>query len=192
MKKWKQIVSLLLVVLLAVSIGACGAGNGSSASVSKDGVVEVNVWAHDMDFPAGDRLVAYVEEKFGLKFNFTSYPWGQYQENLRVELGAGNVPDMFPSDGPGDTNTMYDQLYNEGLLLDMTDVIGNYPNLEKNMHYDDAMLYSLQNGDKLYGIPRIWNKDTTDRVFMIRKDWLDDLGLEMPKTWDDLRDVLQA
>lgn len=28
--------------------------------------------------------------------------------------------------------------------------------------------------------------------FMINKTWLDKLGLEVPKTWDDLRKVMEA
>ena len=155
-------------------------------------IVEVNVWGHDMDFSDDDRIVAFVEEKFGLRFNITSFPWGAYQENLRVELLAGNVPDMFPTEGPGDVHTMFDQLYSEGLIMDMTDLIPQYPNLYRNMHYDVDMLYALQSGDRIYGVPRIWNKNTTDRVFMIRKDWLDMLGLDMPATWQDLHDVLLA
>lgn len=155
-------------------------------------VIEVNVWAHDMDFPEGDRLVAYLEDKFDLKFHFTSYANGIYQENLRNTIMAGDLPDMFPTWGPGDTNTMFDQLVAEDLLLDCADLLPNYPNLWESVNYDPASLKFLYNGDSVYGVPRKWNKDTTDRTLFIRVDWLKELGLEMPDTWDDVYEVLKA
>ncbi len=155
-------------------------------------VIEVNIWAHDMDFPEDDRMVQYLEDKFDLKFNITSYANGIYQENLRNYILGGDMPDMYANWGPGDTNTLFDQIQSEGLLMDMTDLIPNYPNLMESVHYDDDSLKFLYNGDRIYGVPRKWNKDTTDRVLFIRQDWLDELGLEMPDTWDDVYEVLKA
>lgn len=155
-------------------------------------VIEVNLWAHDMTFVEGDRMLAFLEDKFDLKFNITSYANGIYQENLRNYILSGEMPDMYANWGPGDTNTLFDQVQSEGLLMDMTDLIPNYPNLKASVDYHPESVKFLYNGDRVYGVPRKWNKDTTDRTLVVRKDWLDELGLEVPDTWDDVYEVLKA
>lgn len=205
----KKILALLLAtVMLFGMLSACSkptaeppttseppAESNASTTVDSDSeereVIEVNVWAHDMDFPKDDRLVAYLEDKFDLKFNFTSYANGIYQENLRNVILSGDLPDMFPTWGPGDTNTMFDQLVTEALLLDCADLLPNYPNLWASVNYDPDTLKFLYNGDSVYGVPRKWNKDTTDRTLFIRVDWLNELGLDMPDTWEDIYEVLK-
>ncbi len=213
----KKILALLLAVVMILGALAGCAKDDTSApndgnSTSNDGnsapaadantpvssddadreVIEVNVWAHDMTFPEDDRLVAYLEDKFDLKFNFTSYANGIYQENLRNTILAGDIPDMWAAWGPGDTNTLFDQVQSEGLMMDMTDLLPNYPNLWESVNYDPDTLKFLYNGDRVFGVPRKWNKDTTDRTLIIRKDWLDELGLELPDTWDDIYECLKA
>jgi ABC-type sugar transport system, periplasmic component len=210
MQKMLRIVSILVCVFLLSSvITACGkAGNDNAATTVKEGSsaqtstvaptqakkdhIDVTIWGHDLNFPEGDRIVKFIEDKFNVGMKFVSYPWGTYQEKLRTSIQAGEVPEMFPSNGPGDTNTMYDQLYNEGLLMDMTDLIDKYPNLKKAVNYDPDTLKFLKNGDKLFGVPRTWNKDTTDRVIFYRADWIEKLGLKVPDTWDEVYTVLKA
>ena len=210
MKKMMRLVAILLCVF-TLSTAAAGCGNTGSdnsgattlgttaqndtsttAGETKKEHIDVTIWGHDLNFPEGDRIVKYVEDKFNVSMKFVSYPWGTYQEKLRTAIQAGEVPDMFPSNGPGDTNTLYDQLYSEGLLTDVTDLIDKYPNLKKAVNYDPDTLKFMKNDGRLFGVPRTWNKDTTDRVIFYRADWIKELGLQVPDTWDDVYKVLKA
>jgi ABC-type glycerol-3-phosphate transport system substrate-binding protein len=101
-------------------------------------------------------------------------------------ISSGDIPDVFPTFGPGDQD--YENLAKEDLLMDLTDMISKYPNLQKRTEVD-ALKYFKTNG-KLYGFPRNMN-DIPAHALYIRQDWLEKLNLQEPKTFDDLYAVLK-
>ncbi len=62
-------------------------------------------------------------------------------------------------------------------------VMDNYPGLLSTMAYDAET-------DSLYGIPSGMGEFYT--TYMIRKDWLDNLGLSMPTTLEEFEEVCRA
>lgn len=60
--------------------------------------------------------------------------------------------------------------------------------------YPDAIPEALTESGWLAGMPQLSMQTETTQTFgpMIRKDWLDELGLEVPETYDELHDVLKA
>ncbi len=60
--------------------------------------------------------------------------------------------------------------------------------------YPDAVPEALTESGWLAGMPQLSMQTETTQTFgpMIRKDWLDELGLEIPETYDELHDVLTA
>ena len=60
--------------------------------------------------------------------------------------------------------------------------------------YPDAVPEALTESGWLAGMPQLSMQTETTQTFgpMIRKDWLDELGLDVPETYDDLHDVLVA
>jgi len=61
--------------------------------------------------------------------------------------------------------------------------------------YYEEMLKSITSPDgKIYGYPNISFSNTSGGTYAsyINKTWLDNLGLEMPTTWDELVTVLRA
>lgn len=60
--------------------------------------------------------------------------------------------------------------------------------------YPDAVPEALTESGWLAGMPQLSMQTETTQTFgpMIRKDWLDELGLDVPETYDELHDVLLA
>lgn len=60
--------------------------------------------------------------------------------------------------------------------------------------YPDAVPEALTESGWLAGMPQLSMQTETTQTFgpMIRKDWLDELGLNVPETYDELHDVLAA
>lgn len=60
--------------------------------------------------------------------------------------------------------------------------------------YPDAVPDALTDSGWLAGMPQLSMQTEASQTFgaLIRQDWLDDLGLETPETYDELHDVLTA
>jgi len=124
-----------------------------------------------------------------------SYSWQSqatdYDQKLRLDMTAGELPDIFIV--RNQTDLM--QLAKQGLIWDMTDFIEQYASdYDKKAWRSDenaAMEMASLNG-RIYGLPS--TASATDNVSYIwfRDDWMQKLGLEYPKTMDDLEKVMEA
>ena len=157
----------------------------NAATAAKE-PVQFKVLQWEWDFTDGDRIVKTIKDKFNVSFNVTSAAWGEWQEKLRIMISSGDIPDIFPTYGPGDQD--YEKLIKEDLLMDLTDTIAKFPNLQKRIDSDATKFYKT-NG-RLYGYPRMMN-DIPAHALYIRQDWLEKLNLQTPKTLDDLYNVLK-
>jgi putative aldouronate transport system substrate-binding protein len=74
-----------------------------------------------------------------------------------------------------------------GLFWELGPYLKDYPNLKT---LDDARLNNISIDGKVYGIFR-WRAIARNGI-ILRKDWLDNLGLQEPKTIDELLNVFKA
>lgn len=117
-----------------------------------------------------------------LTFNTES---SQYYPKLQARATANDLPDVFTMD-----TIRASQLASQGLLADWSPVLNSMPNYVKDRNVEALKPVGTING-KLYGL-------TTKSAFpyktatYIRKDWLDKLGLQVPKTTDEYLAVMKA
>ncbi|OPH59025.1 ABC transporter substrate-binding protein [Paenibacillus ferrarius] len=136
------------------------------------------------------------QKKTGVPLKFTAPPTGQVKEALNVMLASGDLPDMieynFLNDFPGGP----EKAIKDGYILKLNDLIDkNAPNLKKYLkeHPEVDKLIKTDNGS-YYAFPFI-RGDEYLQVFqgpIIRKDWLDELGLPVPETIDEWTAALRA
>jgi len=120
---------------------------------------------------------------------------GQDSEAFTIMINSGTLPDIivYPFTAyPGG----YTAALNDGLILDVKDLVDQYaPNYRVlREEYDDFRKGSMTDDGKLPGFFTCM-KSTISQPwggFMIRKDWLTDLGLPMPVTFDDWYTTLKA
>ena len=109
-------------------------------------------------------------------------PHNQYAEVLGAAVMAGDLPDLMEL-----WDTQYTAYVQSGHLLSLDEFIAKNPNM-KSIPKEYYEVYRAKDG-KIYGFPTYKGGGC---VTYIRKDWLDKLGLAIPKTWDEYVNVLRA
>ncbi|BCJ96411.1 hypothetical protein acsn021_39800 [Anaerocolumna cellulosilytica] len=104
-----------------------------------------------------------------------------YYTNLDLSFSSKKSPDVFSVGG--DKLPFYAA---QGALADLTDL---YKNSEVLSKIDPALMDSVTINGKIYGIPLEAGGGT---ITYVRQDWLDELGLEAPKNYDEFIDMLRA
>ncbi|CAG7649057.1 hypothetical protein PAESOLCIP111_05791 [Paenibacillus solanacearum] len=135
------------------------------------------------------------QKQTGVKIKFTAPPANQAKEALNVMLASGELPDMIEYDFlsfPGGP----EKAIKDGYILKLNDVIDKYaPNLKKYLkeHPEVDKMVKTDNGN-YFAFPFI-RGDEALMVFqgpVVRKDWLDELGLQVPTTIDEWTAMLKA
>jgi putative aldouronate transport system substrate-binding protein len=131
---------------------------------------------------ARDAVLAKHKELTGVELEVTMPPHGQYSQVLTTSVMAGVVPDIMEL-----TTADYPAYASQGLLVPLDDFIKANPNTAKlkPATYEG---YRMSDG-KIYGIPT-WRGGGC--VTYIRADWLKNVGLAVPTTWDEYVKVLRA
>ena len=132
-----------------------------------------------------------IQRRTNIKINWDVTASKQYVEvmKLRVGAGGGKLPDiMFLPNG-----LSLAELGAEGTILPLEDYIADSANIQKAYEQfpnvkaltsADGHIYSVNTlNESAYFAPY---------SFIIRKDWLDRLNLEVPETIDDWMTVLRA
>lgn len=111
----------------------------------------------------------------------------QYAQKLNVSIVSGDLPDFFEVDAK-----QFQTLAESDSLADLTDAYDQYASdLTKKIWGDksDGKLDTALYKGKLMALPiNGGGLDDPDFIW-IRKDWLDKLGLQGPKTMDDVMNI---
>ncbi|XEC94424.1 ABC transporter substrate-binding protein [Paenibacillus tarimensis] len=199
----KLAVFISVITVLAVILSGCsGSGsnngnNGGSSSGNGEGSAKkVKLTAimvkHPLTKPLADmEWLQKVEEEAGVEIEWQEITadWGQKKGTM---LASGDIPDLFVG---GNVITDADFAQFNGLFADLSELIPQQaPNVQAMFDAKPATkVIATQPDGKIYGLPkyqRYWPASAS-RQF-INQQWLDNLGLKMPTTWDELYDVLVA
>ncbi|WP_028560190.1 extracellular solute-binding protein [Paenibacillus pinihumi] len=136
------------------------------------------------------------QKKTGVQLEFIAPPSGQGREAMNVLLASGDLPDLIEYNFLGDFPGGPERAIKEGYIVRLNDLIDQYaPNLKKYLQENpdiDKMVKT--DSGSYYTFPFIRGDDYL-KVFqgpIIRKDWLDDLGLPVPETIDEWTETLRA
>lgn len=110
-----------------------------------------------------------------------------YQQKVSLAISSNDLPDALVVN-----ETQLRQMVKAGQLADLQEVYDNYASPELKAVYDSnpGLLDSVTFDGKLYALPETTLPSAP--MTWIRKDWLDKLGLEAPKSLDDLKTIAQA
>ncbi|CAI6085005.1 hypothetical protein COHCIP112018_04527 [Cohnella sp. JJ-181] len=128
-----------------------------------------------------------IEEKFNVDLKLDYMVGGEdYKSKMNVQLAGGDIPDVFIADGAASQKYATD-----GLLADLTDYLNEekVPNYYKWVKQSELDSYQLVGGGFNRGIlPFMRNQYP---AWYVRKDWLDKLQLQMPKSYDEMLEVMR-
>ncbi|MFD0979595.1 extracellular solute-binding protein [Tropicimonas aquimaris] len=160
--------------------------------------LELDVFMHfrdkygwNTDWPVAQK----VSEATGITLNGTApVGAGDSRELFNLMIASGDIPDIVGGEFSGaGVKEAFDQYGMEGAFLPLNDLIAEHaPDIQKVLDENPTIRSAISAPDgNIYYIPYLPDGDV-GRVWFVRQDWLDALGLEQPKTVDELYDVLVA
>lgn len=141
--------------------------------------------------PFGKKL----QENTGIQIEFQHPAVGQATEQFNLLLADTTLPDLIEYNWLGYSGGP-EKAIQDAVIIPLNDVIDQYcPNLKAYLEANPEIDRMIKTDDgTYYCFPFIRGSDklVTSTGAMIRGDWLEELGLEVPTTIDDWHDVLTA
>lgn len=164
-----------------------GAGGSDGEGEETVHFEEINIMAPTFETtapPADNDWELAVEEFTGKKININWVPNVNYEDRMNVTLVSDDIPEVMVIQGktPGFLNSA-----EAGAFWELSDYLDDYEFLSQ--YNEDVQRNASVNG-KVYGLYR--SRDIMRSTAILRKDWLDNLGLDVPETVDEFIDVLYA
>ena len=198
----KRAAVLALAALLAFAAGCAGGSGGENDANAQPGgqsdkkaeakpTLRVYVPSNVEEFPPGqdannNEIKTFLEERTGYKLSWEIQPKENVKEKLNIMMASGDVPDLIVTAD----KTIFANFAQQGLLAPLDQYIEEAGPRIKSTVPEETWRPVTFNGKK-YAIPVPQNQEATTGL-MVRKDWLDELGIETPKTVDDIYKALQA
>ncbi|WP_329100715.1 extracellular solute-binding protein [Micromonospora sp. NBC_01699] len=130
-------------------------------------------------------------KRTNVKLEPVAVPLSDYEQKRSLLIGAGDAPMIIPKTYHPQENAFV----SSGAILPVSDYLDLMPNLRDKIakwKLEPEIDTLRQSDGKFYLLPGVHEKPTHDYSLAVRADILDQLGLQMPKTWDDLYVVLKA
>lgn len=133
-----------------------------------------------------------MEEKSHVHIEWIEPSFEAFSTQFNLLVASGDMPDLFNT-GTNAYAGGRKKAVEDGVFMDLTELIYEYaPNYAKLLEDPDVFRYIADDDGSISSFQEIYDEQTPTFGNLIRKDWLDALGLEIPKTYDDYTNVLKA
>lgn len=133
-----------------------------------------------------------MEKRTNVHIEFQTVPQGS-TDAFNLMIASGELPDLIY--GPGAYQDGLDAAIDDGYYLDLTDYLDTYLQDYNKLRTKSADLErnSTTDSGRIAAVLQIYQTPQPPWMgLMIRKDWLDELGLQVPKTTSEWETVLTA
>lgn len=186
----KLVVAIMMVLCLGVSAFAGGTADEKQATTT--GPVTIDLWYGAAVTEAGPppadwKALQIIKDKLNIDLKLTAEPSNEGDQDVKINAAAAanSLPDVFMVRRP-----VWENLTKMGVIAPVDSLYGKMPNRTKTLYDDDSIAFSTING-KSYGLAQPGSIIKNEGL-VIRKDWLDKLGLKVPTTTAELMDVMKA
>ncbi|WP_211746187.1 extracellular solute-binding protein [Paenibacillus sp. Marseille-Q4541] len=183
----REFVKLIaLTICGSLLLSACGGIKSSSEESGTSGRPSIS-WLNILHTasPPTETVLKKIEDATDVNLKFSWIPDASKEERLNTSLASDTLADIV-SITIMDNSTVRNALKG-GVFWDVAPYLDEFPNLAA---INQDMRNSASIEGKLYGVPL--QKQVARNGAVIRKDWLDKLGLSVPKTTDELMAVAKA
>ena len=183
----------LSALILAIAAPSFAAKKAPKVKTNKDGTVDIELWygmsMSEAGAPPSD-WIAYkiIKDKLKINLKATGLPSSEKDQDQKINAaGAANaLPDIFMV-----SSSVYPKLVQQKLLAPVEDRYAMMPARTAKLYDKDAQAFPLQSDGKSYALAQPGSIVRNESI-LIRKDWLDKLGLSIPKTTDEFLAVMKA
>lgn len=212
MNLWKKVFFCAATAGLAVCMTACG---GKEKEKAEPGVANTDTSQTEFDIMGGisalskgyekNEVLNKLQEDAGIKINWNVMS-DSLGEQVNVRIAGGELPDAFM--GVGFNNYDLTNYGSDGTFIDLTPylteeympnlskILEENPDIKSAITMSDGCIYGLPAGEKMgtagIGAENDYSIYTIPQFSMINKAWLDELGMEVPTTLDELHEALVA
>lgn len=212
MFKFKK--TIMLILAMAMMLAALSGCAGETATDSNAKVVK-SKYGTEYPLETGDEVLSMwtifsvhnkyksyqdmpfyqeAQKRTGVKLEVEGPTGGQFAESFNLMIASGDLPDLIMYDWgnkdhvPGGP----DKFIAEKYIIKLNDVIDAWaPNLKKALTDDPQMAKEVKTDTgNYYVFPRYEPEPDPWLGPIVRKDWLDDLGMSAPETIDDWHTML--
>lgn len=202
----------MLAAGLVASMTACG---DKKDNKTEAGVASTDTSQTEFDIMGGisalskgyekNEVLNKLQEEAGIKINWNVMS-DSLGEQVNVRIAGGELPDAFM--GVGFNNYDLTNYGSDGTFIDLTPylteeympnltkILEENPDIKSAITMSDGCIYGLPAGEKMgtagIGAEEDYSIYTIPQFSMINKAWLDELGLSVPTTLDELHEALVA
>ena len=171
---YRLVFAAIVMVLLSVQI-AVGQDDRPTITVFRGGVT--------IDDET-DPVILALEEQANVDIKFVTSGWGEINQVRNLALASDEDIDIYHH------MDLSPQWIEDGVIIPLDDYITpeDHPYLYGLVHSD--MFSAMKRDGHVYYIPMI--AEGFDWVFLVRQDWMDELGLDYPTNEVEFRELLQA
>ncbi|MFO6498313.1 MULTISPECIES: extracellular solute-binding protein [Bacillus] len=175
----------LICLMLFFALSA-GCANQEKAATEEGARLELD-WLVPLHTPQppSDKALKIIEEKTDTKLRLIWVPDATKEERINAALAGGSMPKIITLPNLEDSAVV--SALRSGMFWEIGPYLKDYPNL-KNL--DKTIVKNISIDGKVYGIYR--ERPLARQGVLIRKDWLDNLGLDMPETVNDIYQIAKA
>lgn len=191
-QKVRKITAMSLILAMTVSLVACGSEGETDSSAQSGETVKITMGRQttaNPKFPDGDSYednayIRMVEQELNVDIvdEFEAQSGDDYNRQVSLALSAGNLPDIMQVAKKDELT----ELYENGLIADLTDVYDTYASDYVKGLYDSfegRALADVTYDGQMMAIPAT-SSDAGTGMCWIRSDWVETLGLTVDADGD--------
>lgn len=200
---------LLCATLFLSSCSGGGHSSGADRSILPESLkslsfeehldISIGYWNIDGMVKASepDGMTQYIEELFNISIHPVSVTWSNYKERYQILSATDSLPDVFAtltlsSNDNNDSATFADMI-ETGSIRALPEDMSIYPSVKELL---DSVSYTQYSDGRYYAIPRVSFTDdilgATDAAMLVRRDWMENLGLKDPESFEDFAALVEA
>lgn len=178
--KKRRVIPLTIAAISALALSACGS-SGPGSPAGGGGSDSASAWAltggiHEVMWD--ESFESWNTENADSKINVEWFANDAYKEKIRTSMGAGTGPSLIFSWGGGPLR----DYVNSDKVVDLTDGAAElidrvFPSVAEGGMVDGTV----------YAVP---NSQTQPELVYYNKDLFDQVGAEVPTTWNDVMDLV--
>ena len=142
-----------------------------------------------------NRWTRVIKDELNIDIEYTAIvDASQFSEKLNIMIASGQIPDFVPGIDASTTKQMYDA----GLIMPVRSLFDKWASdVNQTLHnvnrYINWTAFEFGDGEAA-AIPNVGEGDTLDNAKMlwIRRDWLENLGMEAPENAQELDELIRA
>ena len=197
-KMTKRILTVGMSLSMLSSAGVFAADSGADPYAPMEETVTIHVGRGEDSNASylegqdslNNYLVNYIKEQLNGEFVYDFSVASDYETKVSMAIASGSIPDVMMV-----TASQLRELAAAGAVEDMTEVYETYASDNLKAAYESTDGVSFENATfdgKLMAMPNISPGADGIPILYVRGDWMDALGLEAPKTLEDIINIVKA